>query len=235
MREVFLAFDSSKEGTIRLHELASVMKTNMEISNDEIEHIFQSMDSSGDEEIYYTDFLAAMLQTRIKLHEDLVRRSFQKFDVDKTGWISLENLKAVLGDNYRGDSIESVLKEADISGNGQIHYEEFLAIVLGEDTASKTNALPQIASSPSALEVADAQTIDHIMDEHPGKYPKAAGVLGLLVDRTAIDASRINVVRIKRPSIIAEMAHSSAQETHAVPPITKFTSLPPGSKLLRPQ
>ncbi|CAK9080319.1 Hypothetical protein (Fragment), partial [Durusdinium trenchii] len=40
------------------------------------------------EEIHYSDFLAAMMSTRIALHDDLLRSAFQRFDVDNEGYVT---------------------------------------------------------------------------------------------------------------------------------------------------
>ena len=37
---------------------------------------------------YVEDFLAAMMSTRISLHDDLLRGAFQRFDVDNSGYLT---------------------------------------------------------------------------------------------------------------------------------------------------
>mmetsp|Transcript_35012 Transcript_35012/g.100712 ORF Transcript_35012/g.100712 Transcript_35012/m.100712 type:complete len:484 (+) Transcript_35012:407-1858(+) len=160
MRELFKAIDKSREGTIRLEELTAVMQDHMEISNDEIEKIFSVLDHNKDEQVYYTDFLAAMLSTRIRLHEDLIRRAFERFDIDNSGVISVENLKGVLGDNYDGAAVEEIVKMADIDGNGTIDYEEFLAAVTAASEWSISETMLVDGPNGNEMDRAKIKTAD---------------------------------------------------------------------------
>ena len=47
---------------------------------------------SHQEEIQYTPFVAALLETRVCLHEDKVRAAFDAFDVDGKGYITADSL-----------------------------------------------------------------------------------------------------------------------------------------------
>ncbi|KAF8820420.1 putative Calcium-dependent protein kinase 34, partial [Cardiosporidium cionae] len=131
LHDVFLAFDKTKEGTIRLAELKLAMQKRMEISEKEVAVIFNSMDSSGDEQIYYSDFLAAMLETRLDLYDGLIRSTFEKFDVDHSGYVTLNNLKEIFGDAYMDVTMEEIIKKFDKTGDGRLDYEEFLAAIHG--------------------------------------------------------------------------------------------------------
>ena len=45
------------------------------------------------EEVGYSEFLAAMMSSRIQVHEDLVRAAFQRYDEDDSGYISAARLQ----------------------------------------------------------------------------------------------------------------------------------------------
>lgn len=49
-------------------------------------------------------------------------------DSDDSGFISAENLKEMLGDEFPEDEIDAIIKEVDITKNGKISYSEFLAM-----------------------------------------------------------------------------------------------------------
>ncbi|CEM05156.1 unnamed protein product [Vitrella brassicaformis CCMP3155] len=125
VRNLFFAFDKGKTGTITLEDFKSVCLEHLKISDEEIEQIFDALDDTGDNEIEYTEFIAAMLYTRVKLHEGAVKRLFRKFDLDGSGTISAEELKHVLGEGFKGD-IEALISSFDKDGNGTIDYNEFL-------------------------------------------------------------------------------------------------------------
>merc|ERR1711920_10475 len=115
-------------GTITLAELKQVMIDKFQISDHETNQIFLAMDSNQDETIHYSDFLAAMMNTRISMHADLLRSAFRRFDTDNSGYITVENLREVLGDN---DQVEHMLAEADVLKDNRISYSEFVAFVRG--------------------------------------------------------------------------------------------------------
>merc|ERR1712228_1070833 len=72
VREYFVAMDKNKQGTITLAELKQVMIDKFQISDHETNQIFLAMDSNQDKTIHYSDFLAAMMNTRISMHADLL-------------------------------------------------------------------------------------------------------------------------------------------------------------------
>ena len=96
VREAFMELDVQKTGAIQLHQLKSVLEERFNICDEETRKIFEALDSSNNEEVGYSEFLAAMMSSRIQVHEDLVRAAFQRFDQDDTGYISVENLRQVL-------------------------------------------------------------------------------------------------------------------------------------------
>jgi calcium-dependent protein kinase len=124
--EDFRKLDANNQGTITLTELKEVLVHKYKITDDEALKVFQIMDTNCDEEIHYSDFLAAMITTRINLHDDLLRRAFSKFDTDQSGYITPENLKEVLGDIAKGSKVADLLAEADYLKDGRISYEEFV-------------------------------------------------------------------------------------------------------------
>ncbi|CEM31033.1 unnamed protein product [Vitrella brassicaformis CCMP3155] len=142
LTDMFLQFDKSQAGSITLRDFMDVMTSNFDLSSEEIEKLFHSLETQHDKvndgdaehphEVCYSDFIAAMLQQRVKLHEDLIREAFHRFDTDQSGYITSDNLREVLGLSYEGEEIEAIIRVADKDGDGQIDYEEFLAAVVHE-------------------------------------------------------------------------------------------------------
>lgn len=139
VRDYFIAMDANKHGTISLAELRSVMMDKFDIHDEEVLSIFRSMDTNNDEQIHYSDFLAAMLNHRIVLHDDLLHAAFRKFDHDSSGYITVDNLKQVLGDSFDGEEVKELLKEADILKDNRISYAEFVAYIRGEPLERHAN------------------------------------------------------------------------------------------------
>jgi len=124
--------DADNNGTITLAELRSVLQEKFHVPDEETRQVFASLDSNSDTEIHYSDFLAAMVSTRIGLHDDLLRSTFKKFDTDDSGYITMDNLREVLGN---GEQVKELIAEADQLKDGRISYPEFVAFLRREKLA----------------------------------------------------------------------------------------------------
>jgi len=142
LEKTFLAFDRTGRGTITLDQLAEAMHTHLEVSSQEVQRIFESFDfAANDEELHYTPFIAALLATRVKLHEDKVRAAFEAFDRDGTGFITAESLRGMYRDlqgpggpgGMSREEAEKWIREVDYNGNGVIGYDEFFAALVGKN------------------------------------------------------------------------------------------------------
>eukprot|EP00928_Gymnodinium_smaydae_P044844 TRINITY_DN29933_c0_g1_i1.p1 TRINITY_DN29933_c0_g1~~TRINITY_DN29933_c0_g1_i1.p1 ORF type:complete len:566 (-),score=86.66 TRINITY_DN29933_c0_g1_i1:478-2175(-) len=132
VRQAFLAIDTGNTGTIQMSELVTVLKQHG-VSNDEAEKMMATLDANEDNTVYYTEFLAAMMTDNIARNERHVRAAFNRLDRDNSGLITLENLKAALGDTYDGIDVAELLKEVDTHKTGSISYEEFMEYLQGGD------------------------------------------------------------------------------------------------------
>lgn len=126
VREAFMQLDEDKTGVIKIGELKKVLENKCHIHDEDATRIFQALDTTQSEEIHYSEFLAAMVSTRIALHDDLLLAAFKRFDCDNSGKITVDNLREVLGETFSGAAVESIMKEADQTGSGDISYEEWI-------------------------------------------------------------------------------------------------------------
>jgi calcium-dependent protein kinase len=126
LEKQFEELDTEQNGALTLHELTTALVDHLNMSPAEAKAVFNRMDQTGDQEIHYSEFLAASLQSRFLLQEKILRDAFNKFDLDNSGHISAENLRTVFGDQYNGTSVEDIIKEVDWKHNGTIDYEEFV-------------------------------------------------------------------------------------------------------------
>lgn len=61
-----------------------------------------------------------------------IRRAFSLFDDDRTGKISLRNLRRVakeLGENIDDEELQAMIDEFDLDQDGEINEHEFIAIM----------------------------------------------------------------------------------------------------------
>jgi calcium-dependent protein kinase len=136
IRKEFCAIDLDQQGTISFGELRSLMVEQFHVADDDILAIFRAMDITHSDEICYSEFVAAMLSTRIGLHDKLLDVAFRNFDQDLSGYITADDLRQTFGNTFEGDNVESLLQEATSSANG-VSYSEFAAFVRGTPVNSE--------------------------------------------------------------------------------------------------
>jgi len=91
--------------------------------------IFQALDVNSEGEVFYSDFLAATLRTRIKPNEQTIKSSFARLDVDGNGVITAHDLKVVLGRTFKEADCLEMLKEVDTMCEGQMTFEAFIRLL----------------------------------------------------------------------------------------------------------
>ena len=136
VEEEFRKLDRDKVGTIKLEQLTNVLKKQLHMGDAEARVIFNRLDQTGDQEIHYTEFVAAALQAKLLINEKYIKEAFQKFDVDNTGLISEQDLRLVIGDEYKGEDVGQILRQVDFKGNGYIDYDEFVKALMDDKSCS---------------------------------------------------------------------------------------------------
>jgi len=145
VRQYFISMDKDRNGTITLNELKAALEDKFHVPDEEARAIFSALDSNSDEEIHYSDFLAAMVSTRIKLHDGLLQHTFRRFDTDNSGYITKENLQEILGDSC--DDVDKLVAEADMLKDGRISYPEFVAYLRGDPLDEHAHQTVQLIDS----------------------------------------------------------------------------------------
>jgi len=134
LRTMFKTLDKNGDGTLTLDELKTgVSKTLTDIPKD-LKEIMQAIDADGSGQIDYTEFLAATMDKKTYVQEDLCWAAFRVFDRDNSGAITKHELAQVLGDSKVEGALgrsacAEVLAECDLNGDGQIDFEEFMSMM----------------------------------------------------------------------------------------------------------
>ena len=136
LRSVFLDMDKDRTGLISLAEMQEVLVERGGMQPAEVQDIFSRLDQDGQDTISYSEFLAATLSKRYYMREGRIRAAFQKLDVDGSGYITPENLREILGDDFTPERVAEMIREADTLGDGRISYQEFLALFREEAGAA---------------------------------------------------------------------------------------------------
>ena len=89
-------------------------------------------------EVRYTKFIAALLETQGELQPDKVLEAFHSLDMDRSGYITRNNLKDALGmSNRDSDYLDRLVEQADTDGDGKISFEDFQAAIHRERFQNK--------------------------------------------------------------------------------------------------
>lgn len=135
LKDLFLLIDSDNTGTISFKELRDAFKKLglSDIGDEKLQRIFSVIDHDNSGQIHYAEFLAALAESHGLVTEDRLSDAFDRIDTNGKGFITYDDLKAILGENYEADVVENMIKEADFKKNGQVDYDELLQLMFGEE------------------------------------------------------------------------------------------------------
>jgi Ca2+-binding EF-hand superfamily protein len=132
VEEYFLAMDEHHHGALTYEDLKHLMVDKFKVPAKEVKTAFQALAVHSDKEIHYSDFLAAMVSTRIALNNDILQDCFQKFDLDSNGFITRSNLRDVLGDKFNGIPVEQLFDDVPTLHEGKMSWHEFVCFMKGK-------------------------------------------------------------------------------------------------------
>lgn len=166
LRQIFESIDRDGNGYVTVEELRECFeKANVHIPGD-LGMLARGSGTDGNDTIEYTEFIAAAMDKKSILKEEVVWEAFKIFDQDGNGTVTKKELLKILtgrtSDKIRqvhGDkAIENFLDEYDVSGDDVIDFEEFMGM-LTDAAERKTARGPDAERAPEAnggpLAVAD--------------------------------------------------------------------------------
>jgi Ca2+-binding EF-hand superfamily protein len=132
LQEQFEALESSN-GTICIKEWTQAFSTQLGMSERDAAKLFSKIDCQESLEITYTEFLAAAGKSQDLLQDKYLQESFNWFDSDKDGYINLEDLRQVYGENVDGSPTSDLLRGLDYKNQGKIDFEEWRQFLIREE------------------------------------------------------------------------------------------------------
>lgn len=166
LRDIFVSLDSDENGTLTFLELYHGLKAHcrskgkqngeigglVDLTEEELMQLVQSIDSDKSGRVDYTEFLAAALDRKEHISEQAVWHAFRAFDTDHNGVITTDELEQIVHGSHPGgeaggssldlrnlygaEKIDSLMKDIDANGDGEIDFHEFLAMIKGETNSS---------------------------------------------------------------------------------------------------
>ena len=124
-------FDKDHSGTISIDEIAKIMKNfGNPMSKDDIKEMIKDIDTSGDGELDFDEFVTLMQrQEVVEDDDDEVLRAFQSFDKDQNGYITNTEFRYILtklGERFTDQEVDTLFRECDLDDDGRLNYEEFI-------------------------------------------------------------------------------------------------------------
>ncbi|XP_010279286.1 PREDICTED: calmodulin-like protein 11 [Nelumbo nucifera] len=134
-REAFCLFDKDGDGCITIEELATVIRSlDQNPTEEELQDMISEVDADGNGTIEFGEFLTLMARKMKETDaEEELKEAFKVFDKDQNGYISANELRNVminLGEKLTDEEVEQMIREADLDGDGQVNYEEFVRMMM---------------------------------------------------------------------------------------------------------
>uniref|UniRef100_A0A7C9DYG1 non-specific serine/threonine protein kinase n=2 Tax=Opuntia streptacantha TaxID=393608 RepID=A0A7C9DYG1_OPUST len=156
LRDQFDAIDVDKSGTISLEEMRQALAKDVpwKLKDSRVVEILQAIDTNTDGLVDFSEFIAATLPVhQLQEHDNekwqqLSQAAFEKFDVDRDGFITPEELRLHTG--LKG-SVEPLLEEADIDKDGKISLAEFRRLLRSASVSARTGLSPRSQRNPTKL------------------------------------------------------------------------------------
>ena len=130
LKKIFEEIDTNKSGTLDINEIKNSidkMEKEKEINEEEKETIIKNIDTDKSSKIEYNEFLAACLEQKIYLREENLLSAFMMLDLDGSGKISKAEIKQALNKDIDDETLDRIIKDFDLDGDGEIDYKEFVA------------------------------------------------------------------------------------------------------------
>jgi Ca2+-binding EF-hand superfamily protein len=139
IKPIFERYDASKTGTLSKVELKQLLQEleTREVTDDEVAFVLRMADKRPPEgELGMLELMDALKSWQCYMEEfsppdSFGNRMFEKYDTDRTGKLSREQLKNLLVElnephPVSEEDVDWVMGKADMLGDGQIHKMEFL-------------------------------------------------------------------------------------------------------------
>merc|ERR1712217_117961 len=95
-----MALDENGDGLLTVNEMKEGLnRCGLKEIPADLQQIMEEVDSDGSGVIDYTEFLAATLDKKVYMAEDVCRQAFRIFDRNGDGKISKDEITAVLADD----------------------------------------------------------------------------------------------------------------------------------------
>lgn len=219
LRQSFLALDEDHDGLLTASEMKKGLQKSLSETPSDLQEILEQIDTSGDGVIDYTEFIAATLEKKTYVQEDICWSAFRFFDRDGNGKISRSEIAQVLNDGevsqfMDANVIAEFMKEFDTNGDGEIDFAEFMDMMRSTASArglgSATEEMPQLLARAAGEQRQAGAVAGEAM---PARRPELRTQSSLLSEESEDDA----VLEASTPPKIAAPATQQKSDVSAKP------------------
>lgn len=130
LKEIFVAIDENADGKLSREELIkgySLIEPAAKDVEAKVDEMMKNLDSDHSGAIDYSEFIVGLMDKKKLLSESNLKQAFDLFDKDKSGTLTRDEIKSILGvgKNMSEKVWEEVIKEVDKNNDGLICFEEF--------------------------------------------------------------------------------------------------------------
>ena len=132
LTEAFSLFDKDGDGTITAKNGTVMRSLEQNQTEAELQDMVNEVDTDHTGTINFPEILTMMArQMNSDEREEEIREAFRDLEKDDNGFISAAELMQVmmnLGERLT-DEVDEMVRVADIDGDGQVNYEEFVTVM----------------------------------------------------------------------------------------------------------
>ena len=137
LRNVFFNIDEDKNGYISFEDFRKYVINEYDVDDlieneEELQKGFQGVDIDHNNQIDYTEFLAANLDEKIFLKTEKLKEAFRIFDINDNGAIKRDDIIRVLKleklEN-KNEIADKIIEENDFDKDGKINFGDFVKIM----------------------------------------------------------------------------------------------------------
>ena len=143
MKKEFLLLDTDGDGTISVNELGAVLRSmrgKLKATESDIKRALKEIDRDGDGTIDLKEYIKSRknktnmdLVHRALVQRAKIRKEFERYDEDKSGYITkdelLEVIQARAAVTVTEEQIKRMMEDCDDNSDGKINYEEFVLLM----------------------------------------------------------------------------------------------------------
>lgn len=115
LRHLFLYLDTDNTGELKMEHLLKLMDEFSDeankVSKEQVGTLFNVIDQDRTGAIHFMEFLSATIEATVTASARLIDQAFDHLDADSSGFISVDNIRDLLGERYTIEDAKDILDQ----------------------------------------------------------------------------------------------------------------------------